>query len=79
MTESPEYRAVIHEAQAKARRIFMAKVWWLVYELPPPVLDRRTAPSLIFQNDYVIRRVRNFPIDWRILTEDELFELSWKV
>ena len=67
-TESPEYRVVIQEALANARRIIIGHVGWLVYELPPPVLDRRSTPSLVFENEFAIRRVRNFPVDWRILT-----------
>ena len=79
MTESPGYRFIILEAQATGRRILVDFVEWLVYELPPPVFDRRSTSSLIFQSEAGIRRVRNFPADWRILTDDRLFALSWKV
>ena len=51
-------------------------VLWLVYELPPLPVDRRNSPSLIFESDTAIRRVRNYPLEWRALSDAELFTLS---
>lgn len=48
---------------------------WRVYELAP-TFDRRH-PSLVFESDTSIRRVRSYPADWRTLSDDELFTLSW--
>lgn len=79
MADSPAYRVVVQEAYRHARRILVDHVAWLVYELPPIPYDRRTTSSLIFENESVMRRVRNFPSGWRALTDDELFELSWTV
>ena len=79
MSDSPEYRLLVQERYGKARRLIVDYVAWLVYELPPAPYDRRCTPSLIFENEYVIRRVRNFPAEWRALTDDELFKLSWAV
>jgi hypothetical protein len=54
------------------------QVRWCVYESPRPCADGTTRPgSLIFESDGVIRRVRDFPVDWRTLTDAELEALSW--
>lgn len=34
-------------------------------------------PSLIFESDRIVRRVRAFPRDWEHLSDDELVALSW--
>jgi hypothetical protein len=51
---------------------------WLVYELPALPFDRRSTPSLVFENENTVHRVRNYPLDWRLLSDEELFALSWK-
>ena len=66
------------EAQKSARRIVINEETWLVYELPALPFDRRNTPSLVFESKDVVRRVRNYPADWRTLSEDELFALSWR-
>ena len=68
---------VIYEAQASARRLVIDGVPWLVYELPALPFDRRTTASLVFENDATIRRVRNYPEDWRNLNDADLWTLSW--
>ena len=35
-------------------------------------------PSLIFDSEAGFRRVRVYPANWRSLTDDALFELSWR-
>ena len=49
---------------------------WRVYELPPASYDRRAANTLVFETYGVIRRVRNFPHDWRALPPVALLALS---
>ena len=49
---------------------------WTVRELAPASYDRRQSPSLVFSTDEVIRRVRNYPPDWRTLSDAELYALS---
>jgi hypothetical protein len=51
---------------------------WRVHE------DARTGPpsygpSLIFETELIARRVRHYPADWRALTDDQLYALSWSV
>ncbi len=50
---------------------------WRIYELAPPVYDRRGSNTLVFESDGVVRRVRSFPEDWRDLSVSELLSLSW--
>jgi hypothetical protein len=75
--ETDKLPAVLREAQRTARPIFVNGVPWLVYELPPPPFDRRREPSLIFECEDVVRRVRQYPANWRELTDEDLFALSW--
>ena len=50
---------------------------WRVYELPPGSYDRRGSNTLVFESDGVMRRVRNYPANWRCLSVQELLALSW--
>jgi hypothetical protein len=68
---------ILREAQSTAREIIVDDVVWLVYELPPMPFDRRRSSSLVFESDNAVRRVRNFPDKWRVLSDKELFSLSW--
>ena len=70
---------LIREAQRTARRITVDDVEWLAYELPASILDRRSTPSLVFESNGAVRRVRNYPPDWRTLDAEALFALSWTV
>jgi hypothetical protein len=67
---------LLREVQRTARRLVIDGVPWLVYELPPLTFDRRTTASLVFESDILIRRVRNFPAQWRTLNDEELFAVS---
>jgi hypothetical protein len=49
---------------------------WQVREVGPPAYDRRASASLIFYTDEVMRRVRQFPPNWRELSDEELYALS---
>lgn len=69
--------AALQDAHRTARRLVVDGVPWLVYELPTMVFDRRNSPSLVFESDVAIRRVRKFPPHWRALEDEELFALSW--
>ena len=57
-------------ARASARQLYVDHDRWLVYELQSP-FDRR-GPSLIFESDTTVRRVRAYPPDWRELPAAEL-------
>lgn len=67
---------VLAEAQRTARRLVVDGNTWLVYQLPPLPFDRRSTDSLVFENENVVRRVRNYPPDWRLLDDEKLFALS---
>ena len=51
---------------------------WLVREYVD-IESAALRPSLVFESDAAIRRVRVFPADWRGLSPQELMDLSWKV
>jgi len=70
---------IIREAQRTARTMTVDDVDWLVYELPASTLDRRSTPSLVFESYQAVRRVRNYPANWRTLAAEALFALSWTV
>ena len=67
----------LRAARRGGREIFADNVPWLVYELPPAPFDRRSTPSLVFETEHMVRRIRAYPDDWRTLTDDDLFALSW--
>lgn len=50
---------------------------WVVRELPAPAgAVVRCAPSLVFETEGLIRRVRSYPPDWSDLPPAELEALS---
>ena len=56
------------------RRFALAGEGWSVWE------DLRPAPfgpALVFENDKVARRVHQYPANWRELTDEALYALSW--
>jgi hypothetical protein len=68
---------VLREAQRDARQLLVDGVTWLVYELPPATFDRRGTSSLVFESEGAVRRVRDYPADWRNLSNEALYPLSW--
>lgn len=52
---------------------------WLVFEQPFSEYDRRSGNSLIFSSELAVRRVRDYPLDWFLLSDDALVDLSWQV
>ena len=50
----------------------------MVYEQRLTEYDRRSGRSLIFNSDFAVRRVRDFPENWMELSEAELIALSWQ-
>ncbi|NUP57034.1 MAG: hypothetical protein HOQ17_01905 [Gemmatimonadaceae bacterium] len=51
---------------------------WQVSERPFADYDRRRGLSLIFASDAAVRRVREYPANWFLLSDEELSALSWK-
>jgi hypothetical protein len=56
-----------------SRKLRIAGELWYAYEDDHPEWGR----SLIFESVKVARRVRNYPANWRELTDDQLYALSW--
>ena len=59
-----------HQAE---RRFFVVGEAWAVWE------DLRTPPrpSLVFENTKIARRVHEYPANWRELSDEELYVVSW--
>lgn len=53
-------------------------VRWRAYEIPFSEYDRRRGLSLIFASEVAVRRVRDYPSNWDMLSDEELSILSWK-
>jgi len=71
--DDPE--TVIRSSRAGGRWVRSVGDDWLVYELLMPY-DRR-GPTLVFESENIVRRVRSYPSNWRELPDMELFALSW--
>jgi len=59
------------------RAVFIDGVLWTIYERPPQNFDRDAGPSLIFESDAMVRRVKHYPADWRELSGTALAAL-WR-
>jgi len=59
-----------HEAE---RRFTVAEEAWAVWE------DLRIPlrPSLVFENTKIARRVHEYPANWRELSDEDLYAVSW--
>jgi len=64
-------------ARKNARRLRIDDGLWIVYELRA-LFDRR-GPSLVFESEPLVRRVRIFPADWRDLSDTALALLMEQV
>ena len=80
MSDSTESGSPTHTRGAAAPvRVFVDGdgIRWQVSERPFADYDRRRGLSLIFASDSAVRRVREYPANWFLLSDDELSALSW--
>jgi hypothetical protein len=56
------------------RSLIIDKQAWEVRELIDPV---SLSPTLVFPGASIAWRVRSYPANWRELTDNELYALSW--
>ena len=68
-------REAVRAAKREAIHVTTGGIRWCVYEVPATAMDRRSTPSLVFETDDVVRRIRNYPPEWRDLTEEDLVRL----
>ena len=54
-----------------------AGVSWHVREVSRVTTDLRQTTTLVFESNMMFRRVRDFPLNWRELSDRELEALSW--
>lgn len=72
------YQSARARGLANGRTVETDDGQWRVYELESGPYDRRSGCSLIFESDGVLRRVRDYPVDWRELSDAELMAVSWR-
>ncbi len=60
-----------------SRAVFIDGVLWTIYERPPQNFAVDAGPSLIFESDAMVRRVKHYPADWRELSGTALAAL-WR-
>ena len=59
-----------HQAE---RRIIVDGEGWAVWEDSKAL----SGPSLVFEANKIARRVHHYPSNWRELSDDQLYALSW--
>ena len=80
LTLDPEPRHAPRIERLASRSVRDAHgVPWLVQEVRDWEYDRRSATSLFFISDDVMRRVRDYPPNWIDLSDEELIALSFGV
>lgn len=82
MARSPQQPDAARKDDAHEReRVFVDAegARWVVKELQFSSYDRRRGHSLIFSSEGAVRRVRVYPAEWYLLSDEELAALSWKV
>ena len=62
--------------ETRSRAVWGDGAQWRVREAEYPIEDRRCGCSLIFETDEIIRRVRDYPLHWFDLPDEELYRLS---
>ena len=70
---------LVRNARRSARRIQSADGEWLIFELLTSPLDPRGALALIFESDFAMRILCNYPRDWSSLSDGQLLALGWAV
>jgi hypothetical protein len=63
----------VARAREEARVLHIEGERWLVYELLS-TYDRRGG-SLVFESDNVVRRVRDYPANWREVADADLLSV----
>jgi hypothetical protein len=66
-------------APEKVRRISAEGLRWYVQEVPAPAFDRRGGTHLLFDGETIMRRVREFPVNWFEMSDEELYELCRRI
>jgi hypothetical protein len=77
MASDEQQRFSVDNERQAGRIIWSDDTRWCVYESHSP-FDRRHGPTLLFESDAVVRRVRDYPANWRELSDDDLYAVSWR-
>jgi hypothetical protein len=70
---------IAHTPPLVERRFYAEGEVWSVREVAAPAFDRRGGMHLIFESASIVRRVREYPPDWILLSDEELYALSQRV
>jgi hypothetical protein len=80
LTEIERHQHEVARAQSRTVRLLAADgMRWVVREVAAPSFDRRGGTHLVFDGELVMRRVRNFPPDWYLLSDDDLYALTARI
>ncbi len=74
--DQPTDTPVARPVDSRTRVRWVDGVRWIVREAEPPAFDRRAGPSLIFESDEIVRRMRDYPADWFVLSGEQLYRIS---
>lgn len=80
MSTAPDQNPAIKGVNVSAsepRFLWAEGIYWRVREVPAPTFDRRGGTHLVFESDDVMRRLRQFPPDWKGLSDEDLYQLSF--
>ena len=72
---SPSFAELRRAAIVAARVVGDHADLWTVYELPPANYERRRTATLIFESEFSMHRFRDYPTDWRSLSEGTLLRM----
>jgi hypothetical protein len=75
MNDTESFSRLYRNAVEHSRLVADGPVVWRVYELPAPSYDRRQGSSLVFEHSSIMRRLRDYPADWRGLDDGALLRL----
>ena len=75
MKEPDSFSHLYRTALERSRSLPDGPMVWRVYELPSTSYDRRHGNSLVFEHASIIRRLRNYPSEWRRLDDAALLRL----
>ena len=71
------FRSHRADAMSAGRTVMASAADWLVYEMDGDPSVAGSMPSLIFESGASFRRVCEYPLAWRELSDDDLMAVSW--
>ena len=69
----------VSEPSRHVRSVQVDGVQWTVHEILAPAFDSRGEPHLLFESDQILRRLREYPRNWHLLSDVDLFALTDRI